>query len=194
MSHEKITEQVAAYPQVDSYKILSALQIHEEGEVYYCKQEDSLYQWTDGEWIPYQEPQELVKPVNMTEYDLEKLCVNAQQPVPANEIQDELIARVNKWAETNPACYYMLYGKEISYFTLFSDFNSVKYVPSNFNFESIGYAVWYCLSNLAAEKGFYPIEEGYITNDCFNIWISYQGAPTLLCLFNYDNGVCGYGA
>ena len=73
----------------------------------------------------------------------------------------------------------MLYGKEISYFTLF------KIIDSN----DFGYEVIECLKNIGIIKAIDFTE----TKDAVEIWVENDDGPTCLYLFPYDNGIVEVG-
>ena len=76
--------------------------------------------------------------------------------------------------------YYMLYGKEISYFTLF------RVIDSDY----FGYEVIECLKNIGAIKAIDFTE----TKDAIEIWVENENdEPTCLYLFPYDNGIVEVG-
>lgn len=69
----------------------------------------------------------------------------------------------------------MLYGKEISYFTLFKLLDSQYFANE----------VIACLKNIGAIKAIDLTE----ANDAVEIWVETENGPTVLYLFPYDNGV-----
>ena len=79
--------------------------------------------------------------------------------------------------------FYMLYGKEISYFTIFS--TQTEYS----DFEVLSEAVTGCLENVGAIKSIELTE----AKDAIEIWVSIGADATCLYLFPYDNGIVGFG-
>jgi hypothetical protein len=73
----------------------------------------------------------------------------------------------------------MLYGKEISYFTLY------KIIKSQY----FGNEVIDCLKNIGIIKAIDFTE----TQDAIEIWVENDNGPTCLYLFPYDNGVVQVG-
>ena len=71
--------------------------------------------------------------------------------------------------------FYMLYGKEISYFTLFRIFDSIRF----------GNEVIDCLNNVGDIKAIDFTEP----EDAIEIWVETEDGPTCLYLFPYDSGV-----
>jgi hypothetical protein len=75
--------------------------------------------------------------------------------------------------------YYMLYGKEISYFTLFKIVE-----PQYFSYEVIE-----CLKNVGDIKAIDLTED----KDAVEIWVMADGEATCLYLFPYDLGIVQVG-
>ena len=75
--------------------------------------------------------------------------------------------------------FYMLYGKEISYFTLFRIFDSTY----------LGNEVIDCLNNVGDIKAIDFTE----AQDAIEIWIQDEDGPTCLYLFPYDSGLVQVG-
>ena len=76
--------------------------------------------------------------------------------------------------------YYLLYGKEIGYFTLFQENNNEK------EDYGLGEGVIECLSSFEA------IKEYDINEDAIEIWVKTEDDVTVLYLFGYDAGVVNY--
>lgn len=86
--------------------------------------------------------------------------------------------------ENSCHAYYMLYGREINYFTLF------QYSPNEK--QSLGLTVIELLKDIPQSKGVYSIE--YKEDErAWEIWIDYNDEPVVLYLFNYNEGVVYYG-
>lgn len=75
--------------------------------------------------------------------------------------------------------YYMMYGKEISYFTVF------KIVEPHL----FGSVVMDCIPNVGVVKAIDPTE----ANDAIEIWVINNDEPTCLYLFPYDIGIVEVG-
>lgn len=108
------------------------------------------------------------------------------------DINKQIIAQLPEFADLNKAIktiealhdiyhnkYYMLYGKEISYFTLFKLIE-----PQYFAQE-----VLECLRNVGTLKAIDPDEPG----TAVEIWVENEDGPTCLYLFPYDNGLVQVG-
>ena len=75
--------------------------------------------------------------------------------------------------------FYMLYGKEISYFTLFRIFDSTYFSDDVID----------CLNNVGDIKAIDFTE----AQDAIEIWIQDEDGPTCLYLFPYDMGLVEVG-
>ena len=120
---------------------------------------------------------------NISLYEINRSIIDQQGP-----IEEALTSKCDLLKEfiinTNNK-YYMLYGKEIGYFTLF-----VK--DQNWEFETIDLAVIECLLNVGT---IYSIEYTK-TQDAIEIWVkTKEDEPILTCmyLFPYDNGIVKIG-
>ena len=114
--------------------------------------------------------------LNIGLYDINKQII-AQLPELNNfEDKKNLFSTLHaKWNNF----YYMLYGKEISYFTLFKIEDSTYF----------GDNVIDCLKNIGAIKAIDLTE----FKDALEIWVETETEVTCLYLFPYDNGVVQVG-
>ena len=114
--------------------------------------------------------------LNLNLYDLNKSAVAQLSTLTNEEIHikcDEFTKAIH---EENKDRYYMLYGKEISYFTLFQIENSI-YFPRT---------VLDCLNEVGEIKAIDLTEN----EDAIEIWVQPTNEePTCLYLFPYDNGL-----
>lgn len=123
--------------------------------------------------------EENVLDTNMNLYDLNKLIISQ---IPSLS-QDALLEKkdvINALHAKYNNSYYMLYGKEISYFTLFKIIN-----PAYFNYD-----VFDCLKHLGGDIKAMDLTED---SDAVEIWIEIEQNPICLYLFPYDNGVINVG-
>lgn len=110
-------------------------------------------------------------------YDLNKQIISQ---LPALTDFSNAIINIRKLHEKYWNKYYMMYGKEISYFTLFQ-----KQMLAADNFVS---AVFKCLRNLGNDLRVFEV----IDENTIEIWIGYEDDVTCMYLFNYDEGVVIY--
>ena len=144
-----------------------------EGELMQNAEDGHYYVWHDGEWCA-------VKMDNsgfeMGIYDMNKQIIS-QMPnlTDWDRVETVLLDFDNKWYND----YYMLYGKEISYFTVFKIKES----------SAFGREVIDVIKNVGAVKAIDPTENA----DAMEVWVIYEGEPTCLYLFPYDSGIVQVG-
>jgi hypothetical protein len=145
----------------------------EEGELIQTPEGKCMI-WHDGSWNEIKMEN---GGINMGLYDMNKQIISQ---LPALNDFTKAIADVRDlhgkyWNE-----YYMMYGKEISYFTLF------KVCGMN----EFGQDVIDCCANIGTIKAMDLTEAG----DAVEIWVQPEnGEPTCLYLFPYDSGIVQVG-
>lgn len=87
---------------------------------------------------------------------------------------------INVFADNTKNNYYMLYGREINYFTVFAK-------HANWELENLALAVYECLANIGTV---YSIEVT-AEQDAIEIWVKDTAQDILTCmyLFPYDSGI-----
>ena len=110
---------------------------------------------------------------------LEYYINNKNKVFRSNLAQDHIQYLVNNLHSKFENFYYMLYGKEISYFTLFK-INESKY---------FGKEVIECLKDVGYIKAIDLTDTG----DAIECWVENEQGPTCLYLFPYDAGVVQVG-
>lgn len=147
--------------------------IPEEGEIIQTP-ECKYMIWHDGSWNEIKVEN---SGINMGLYDINKQIISQ---LPALSDFTKAIANVRDlhgkyWNE-----YYMMYGREISYFTLF------KVCGMN----EFGQDVIDCCANVGVIKAMDMTEAA----DAIEIWVQPEnGEPTCLYLFPYDSGIVQVG-
>ena len=83
--------------------------------------------------------------------------------------------------------YYMLYGREINYFTIFKKGNI-----GESDFATFWDGLKECLTALGAVRSINvnKLEDGSASS--IEIWIKYNDVVTCMYLFNYDEGIVTY--
>lgn len=145
----------------------------DEGEVVQTP-EGKFMVWHDNVW---QEIKMEGGGINMGLYDMNKQIIS-QMPI----LEDFEKAMDDIWTlyETYHNKYFMLYGKEISYFTVF------KIIEPQY----LGEEVLDCCLNVGLVKAMDLTETG----DAVEIWVQpTDGEPTCLYLFPYDSGIVQVG-
>ena len=148
-----------------------------EGYTVYVEDIKEFYSWNNGKWNQVKSTTVSASGISMSAYELNQSIINQMDDMDAtqlNDLKDTINAKCNK-------IYYLLYGKEISYFTLFER----KEVIAD---EDLGTMVLKCLEAFDGVKTFEVQEDGAI-----EIWVKYEDYVTVLYLFDYSDGVVYYG-
>ena len=144
----------------------------EVGDIFFCEEDEKKYIITPG----YEEIKESSSP-GMSLYDFNKGLI-AQMPELADTNKSIAKAEIINWSNIQKNQFYMLYGKEISYFTIFMIDND------NAEINNLGNAVFECLDPLGA---IISIEK--INQEGFEIWVKDNEKVFCLYLFPYDQGI-----
>ena len=160
---------------VPSLKILEKLPVPTSEETVYCEQENATYVYKNECWVK-DEPVQINSGINLAE--MNRNIISQLPPLDMEKegefIEEELINWTNNYSDH----YYMLYGKEIGYFTLIhKDEFSCE--------ETIASVALECLQNLGTLYSV-GLEPG-----AYEFWVKLNdtGAYTYLYLFPFDNGV-----
>lgn len=145
----------------------------QEGEIIQSSIDNKFYIFKENAWMPISMDS---SGVSMGLYDMNKQLISQ---LPALTDLEDKVDVIHKLHIDYGNFYYMLYGKEISYFTLFKVIE-----PQYFGNEVIE-----CLKNVGVIKAIDFTE----TQDAIEIWVENEDGPTCLYLFPYDNGVVQVG-
>lgn len=162
---------------VQSHAVLNALKNHQEGEVAFCEDEQQYYIYKDGQWMKV-EANMTGDGLQLNLYDLNKQIMEQLPNFDEEKIKD-FKAALEIWKTPKADKYYMLYGREIGYFTLFVEDNDED---DNLLSDS----VMECL------ESFEGIKEYDMSGDAVEIWVKAEEGVTVLYLFGYDAGVVTY--
>ena len=163
---------------ISQASLLQSLRNHKEGEVAYAADTDKYYKYEEGEWKETEiENPPTREQLNMTLYDMNKQLAKQMPPFDEARIK-AMLESLKEWKQDD-VNLYMLYGKEISYFTLFQ-----KHVLAKDNFIQ---ALFECLNSF---EGIYSFE--IVDDNTAEIWVKYEDDATCMYLFNYDAGVVIY--
>ena len=162
---------------VQSHAVLNALKNHQEGEVAFCEDEQQYYIYKDGQWMKV-EAKMTGDGLQLNLYDLNKQIMEQLPNFDEEKIKD-FKAALEIWKTPKADKYYMLYGREIGYFTLFVEDNDED---DNLLSDS----VMECL------ESFEGIKEYDMSGDAVEIWVKAEEGVTVLYLFGYDAGVVTY--
>lgn len=145
-----------------------------EGEIACDIETKQFYRWQDG-WIPVNLPKEV--DMNLNLYDLNVQLVEQFKDITDKETLKFKAEQITEFMHEYQNNYYLLYGKEISYFTLF------KKVAHT---ENAGDVVIECLENIGPIKCIDLTEN----KDAIEAWVNTpEGKVTCLYLFPYDGGL-----
>lgn len=149
----------------------------EEGMIKTAEDSSESFMFKNGKW----EQIELnSQPFSMNLYDLNKSIMSQLDII--EEFGDKILL-INEFKDNTNNQFYMLYGKEISYFTVFmTDFPEED--------ETIGEAAIDCLRSIG------DITSVDLTqnHDAIECWVrDEQGLDTCLYLFPYDQGMIFVG-
>ena len=157
-------------------KIVDLSQIRytpQEGEIIQNSIDKKFYIYKDSNWMLINTES---SGINMGLYDINKQIILQLPDLTDFTLASEVIKNFNTYWHN---VYYMLYGKEISYFTVFK----IK-EPILFDYEVID-----VIKNIGPVKAIDLTENG----DAIEIWIIYNNEPTCLYLFPYDTGIVQVG-
>ena len=165
---------------VRHYKDLKALQFHGEGETAYVESDKKGYIYHDGKWVEIKTDG---SGLSMNLYEINKSIISQLEPL-TDETLEYLKKDIDKGLTGD---YYLLYGKEISYFTLFERRHIVTDMLKN---ESLGDMVLECLKSFEKVYSYeFKDDEGVV-----EIWVHNQNnnLATVLYLFDYKDGIVYY--
>lgn len=149
---------------VPSLRVLESIPIEpEEGEVVITQDTNSIYIFNNSEWISLNDNNivDQNKQSNHNDeinlYDLNKSIIGQ-----FDSIKDfaESINLINNFQTKTPASFYLLYGKDLSYFTIFS---TIIDIP---NRKTLGENVIECLLNISSD-----IKDISEDQDSIEIWL-----------------------
>lgn len=146
----------------------------DEGEIIQNPDGEYLI-WKDGNWNKINVEG---SNISMGLYDMNKQIISQLPTLTTDDLLEKLPLVEELHNKYNNE-YYMLYGKEISYFTLFK----LKQVES-FPHEAID-----CLQNIGPIKAIDLTED----KDAIEAWVMADDEATCLYLFPYDNGLVVVG-
>lgn len=164
---------------VKNTKFRDALMNHTEGETVYCEEENQCYVWANGKYEPVESHIDGAGEIKVNYRDLVISAISAFSPFDEEQTKKYQVL-LNAWDEIQNKEFYMLYARELDYFTLFHR------IPNEGN-RCLGKEVFECLSDL----GFVVYIEDF-TEDEYNIifWVKTpEGKLTEVYLFDYTRGV-----
>lgn len=165
---------------VKDNNVLTALQNHEDGEMVYCEEEKQCYVWKDKHWNPVDSTINPEGEIKINYNDLMRTAIAGMSPFD-EELTNKYINILNAWDGEQQNQYYMLYGRDINYFTVF---NKTDYLYC----KSLGEEVFNCLSNIGSViyvEDFDAVEDIRVI-----FWVKLpDDTITDIYLFDYTEGV-----
>ena len=175
---------------VSNLDILKALPNHQQGEIAFVEDQNSTYIYMDDEqgWVPFKAKTN-ANGLQMSLYELNKSIIS-QLPVFDNNAWNGAEKIVNDWissqlSQEKKSRYFILYGKDISYFTVF------RRVSAGADYEDFFSGLKDLLASIGDVYAIDPVKD----NSAMEIWVRYIDEEqkidemTCLYLFNYDEGV-----
>ena len=146
------------------------------GQVAYAKDTGEVYIYNDG-WTVLGTNDIKIEGegLKMSLYDLNQNIIGQLPDI--TDFTDK-VALINEFQSNTNNKYYMLYSKDISYFT-------IMVIEKYGEMDSLGSAVIECLSNLGAVKSIDYTEN----RDAIEIWVNHNGEIICAYFFPYDNGI-----
>ena len=146
------------------------------GQIAHAKDTNEIYMYNDGWQLFNKDVKMSGEGLKMSLYDLN--CSIMEQ-LPAITDFTAAIELINNYRSKTENNLYMLYGKDISYFTLFNIVNML------YECESLGHGVIECLESVGAIKSVDLTED----KAAVEIWAMSNDKAVCLYLFSYDTGV-----
>lgn len=163
------------YITVSTKAALEALVNHEDGEIALCEEDQTYYYYNNG-WNKM--PAEMTaEGLQIDLYSLNKQIVAQLPPFDLQRLKDAKETLENWRKEDIP---YLLYGKELSYFTLF--------YPTDKEEDTFVDCVFDCLATIS--NTIYSFDVA--SDDAIEIWMDFDGEATALYLFDYSGGMVYY--
>ena len=164
---------------VKNIKFRDALMNHSEGETVYCEEEKQCYVWTNGQYQPIESKIDGEGEIKVNYRDLVVNAISSFEPFTIENTEKYQVL-INNWDEIQNKEYYMLYARELDYFTL------LHRVPEDGS-KCLGKEIMDCLWNLGY---IIYIEDFTEEDDRIIFWIkTNKGLITEVYLFDYTEGV-----
>lgn len=150
----------------------------EDGTLVYCDETEKIYTITNKQFEEYTPAVTSESGLNMSLYDLNKAIVSQIKPLD-DTLRSIAKMTITHWADLHKDNFYLLYGKEISYFTLFMK------DQANPEVKNLAVGVFECLDNIGDICSVERTED----QSAIEIWVNTPEGATCLYLFCYGNGI-----
>ena len=164
---------------------LNEIKNPEDGQVVYNEVENKYFMYKNEQWFPV-EGKMTGQGLELNLYDLNKNII--EQLPDFGDSQWEGAEKVfGDWLAKQTCTHFMLYGREINYFTIFK-----KGVIGESDFATFWDGLKECLKALGPVRsiGVNELEDGSASS--IEIWLKYGDTITCMYLFNYDEGIVTY--
>ena len=145
------------------------------GEIAYATDTEETYIYGQDGWQVLKDVKVSGEGLHMSLYELNR---SIMEQLPNLTDYNTAINTINDFKDKTHNSFYMLYGKDISYFTIF------KLQDIQYECDSLGSAVFECLENIGTVKTVDVMQEGSV-----EIWVDVNGEIHCLYLFPYDTGI-----
>ena len=146
------------------------------GQVALAKDTNEVYVYMSDGWQVMSDTVKMEgEGLKMSLYELNRSII---EQLPTMTDFTKAIDVINAYKACTKNQYYMLYGKDLSYFTMFN-------VQEQGECDSLGCGVIECLANVGEVRAVDLTEAG----DAIEIWVVANGTVSCLYLFPYDTGV-----
>lgn len=163
---------------VKDIKSRDALVNHEDEEICYCEAENKYFVWKDGWKETTIQPADIGE-IKVNYRDLVVNTISNFEPFTLENIEKHQVL-INSWDEFQHRDFYMLYARELDYFTL------LQRVPADGS-KCLGREVLDCLQMLGS---IIYVEDFTEEDDRIIFWIKTdKGLVTEAYLFDYTEGV-----
>lgn len=152
-----------------------------EGYSVYIEDEKKTLTYRSGEWVEEEIKAKTNSNVEMSLYEINRQLVT-QLPNFEDTQWSGAKAVFTDWYKNLGNTYFLLYGQECHYFTLFMKSPDTE--------ENLFDVLKECLINVGPVKAFDITEN----KDAVEIWVEVDGIATCFYLFNYDDGVVKFNA
>ena len=146
----------------------------------FCEEDEKFYTFHEGKWITVEDNMEELAPSPMQLYELNRQFVSQLPPLTEEDLKDRR-DMVDNWINKDVE-FYLLYGREISYFTLFhrSDDESITETMTDIVFD--------CLNQIGIVMSMDVVVE--MEEPAIEIWVKLpDDFVTVMYLFDYTKGV-----
>lgn len=157
--------------------------IYVEGTTVYLEDIKEGVRYINGEWVADETMETKANgDITMSLYEMNRQLIN-QLPDYNEEAWGGAEEILKEYLEKHSNSYYMMYGRELNYFTVFHKEDGAE-------FANLFGAVKACLDSVGGVRSFDFDGEAAI-----EIWVKPEVASTVTCLylFPYDDGVVTFG-